>query len=302
MLLRIMLWAMLIGSIVMGYFGIQSGSATNTAAGIGILLVVGFALYFLIKMLLQFGFWAIKGILVILLIAAIIIIGVRGCQFLFAKGKAVSQAAIEKTADLDDKIKEESVWDKVLSFFDKRNQGNTVASGNGADGTVSGMAVSGALPEVISGRVTNVRSGYLFKIGSHFIKLYGIDAPDPAQVCRDRRDQEYDCGHEAKRRLERLILGKTLDCQVAGGDYRENYIATCTIQGVDVGVGMVSVGWAVADRAVSTVYIPYENEARSKHLGLWAGKFVAPWQARATRVRRKAQPAAEKKGFFDGWF
>lgn len=302
MLLRIMLWAMLIGSLVMGYLGIQSGSATNTIAGIVILLIIGFSIYFLFKLLFRFGFWAVKGIMIILLISAIIIIGIRGCQFLFAKGKAVSQTAIEKTVDLGSELKNESIWSKVTSLFEfKKNKDTTIASPS-INTETENVKMVPALPETISGEVTEIRSGYLFKIDHHFIKLYGIDAPDPIQNCRDKRNQVYDCGHESKQNLERLILGKTVLCQIAGGDYRENYIAACSIQGVDIGVAMVSIGWAVADRRATNVYIPYEDEARNKHAGLWSGKFVAPWQDRAKRAKKRAVTPTSKKGFFDEWF
>ena len=60
-----------------------------------------------------------------------------------------------------------------------------------------------------------------------------------------------------------------------------NYIATCNIGGYDVGAAMTAVGWAVADRRSSAVYIPYEQQARTGQAGLWAGRFVAPWVARA---------------------
>ena len=134
-------------------------------------------------------------------------------------------------------------------------------------------------------------------MGPHFVKLYGIDAPDPAQSCLDKRGATYKCGRKSKKMLERLILGKTISCQVAGGDYSGNYIATCKTRGVDVGASLLTAGWAVADRATTGVYTPYEDDAHRKKMGLWAGKFVAPWTARAKRARQ-VQAKQEAKGSF----
>ena len=159
-----------------------------------------------------------------------------------------------------------------------------------------------ALPKSIRAEVTEVRSGYLFKMGSHFVKLYGIDAPDPIQSCLDKRGATYKCGRKSKRMLERLILGKTITCQIAGGDYNGNYIATCKTRGVDVGASLLSAGWAVADRATTTVYTPYEDQAHQKKMGLWAGKFMAPWTARTKHMRKIQAQKEAKTSFWEALF
>ena len=46
MLIRLLLWSVLVGSVVMGYLGYKTGSATNAAIGVGVLIVLGFALFF----------------------------------------------------------------------------------------------------------------------------------------------------------------------------------------------------------------------------------------------------------------
>lgn len=132
----------------------------------------------------------------------------------------------------------------------------------------------------ISGKVTEVRSAYLIKVGPSYIKLYGIDGPDPAQTCKDRMGQNYPCGVMSKEAMERLVLNKVLFCSPVGGDNVGNFIATCRIDNVDIGAAIVYSGWAVADRSASKVYIPYEEDAHRKKQGLWEGKFIAPWDWR----------------------
>ena len=43
---------------------------------------------------------------------------------------------------------------------------------------------------------------------------------------------------------------------------------------------MVKNGWALAYRKYSRDYIDEENEAKDKKMGMWAGKFIAPWRWR----------------------
>ena len=90
MLMRIMLWAILAGSIVMGYFGYKTGSATNAAVGMGIIIVAAFAFFFIIKMLLHLGFFLIKILLIVGLIALVAVSGLKGCQYLMDSGRQVN--------------------------------------------------------------------------------------------------------------------------------------------------------------------------------------------------------------------
>ena len=43
---------------------------------------------------------------------------------------------------------------------------------------------------------------------------------------------------------------------------------------------MVKNGWALAYRKYSRDYIDEEKEAKHKKMGMWAGKFTAPWRWR----------------------
>ncbi|NCA80209.1 MAG: thermonuclease family protein [Sphingobacteriia bacterium] len=139
-------------------------------------------------------------------------------------------------------------------------------------------------------------SGYFFQVGSSFIKLYGIDAPDPSQTCQDKRGNSYNCGEMSKAVLERIVHNKVIQCTPVGyGDKQGNFIATCMIEpDIDIGVVMVGSGWAVADRMQSSVYIPYEREAHQMKRGLWEGQFVAPWDARSQK-NSVTRPKQKKK-------
>ncbi|MBR6412052.1 MAG: thermonuclease family protein [Alphaproteobacteria bacterium] len=303
MLMRLLLWAILLGSVIMGYFGYKTGSATNAAVGMALFLGAGFILFFLLKALLHFGLLVVKIFLFLGLIALIVVAGLKGCEYM-TKGDIPSPDSEQKeqteiTQSFTDS--KPGLFQKAmdfLSFKKKKSQPRNVLP------NIPQESVKPAtLPKSIQGKVTEVRSGYLFKIGKHYVKLYGIDTPDPGQSCLDRRGSTYKCGKKSRKMLERLILGHTLACQIAGGDYKGNYIATCKTRGVDVGASLLAAGWAVADRATTSVYTPYEDVAHRQKRGLWAGKFVAPWAARAKHVRQQqVKKEASKGGFWESLF
>ena len=298
MLMRILIWAVVIGSVIMGLIGVQTGSVTNAAIGIGVLIIGAFLIFFLLKLFLHFGFFLVKILLILGLIALVVIAGIKGCSSLTEKStpQSAQPKPAEKTIMIgDENIPSSNLWQKAKRLF-SFNQ-NPVPKTFPSEKERDRMP----LPTSISGIADSVQSGYLFKMGDHFIKLYGLDAPDPKQKCLDARGSRYDCGKQAKMMLERLIQGRNLTCQIAGGDFRENFIATCQLRNTDIGVAMVSAGWAVADRTVTDVYIPYEEQAHRQKAGLWAGKFVAPWDARAP----KTQPTQSQKqttGFWGNLF
>ena len=305
MLMKVILWAILLGSLVMGYFGYQSGSATNAAIGIGLIILAGFTLFFLLKIFLHLGFVVVKILLFVALIAIIVLSGLKGCQYLMGQGRQVNQQQVAEVQSFENEIAGENMFGRISSFFSLSRKGTPKSSGHGEKALernpIATRSVP-ALPATLSGVINSVRSGYLVKIDSHFVKLYGIDAPDPKQNCINRRGENYTCGHTSKQMLERLALGKNALCQVVGGDYSGNYIATCRIGSFDIGASMVSAGWAVADRAVTQVYTPYEEKAHKKRIGLWSGKFVAPWQDRANRARKEKSARQDGKGFWESLF
>lgn len=139
----------------------------------------------------------------------------------------------------------------------------------------AGAAVAGNIagtPRVIDGdsmEVDGVR-----------IRLYGIDAPEPQQRCRDD-GRPYPCGTVATAALKDLTAGVALVCKPEGETSGGELPATCFAEGYDVGENMVYTGWALADRRESRRYVTTEQGAKDAGRGLWRGRFVEPraWRA-----------------------
>ena len=300
MLLRIGLWSMLLGSVVMGFFGWQTGSATTTVVGIVTFVIAAFALFFLAKLVIHVGITIVK---IVFIGSLLILLGwglYQGGLFLFKSGQHFKNTAENKITSWESSLEHASFSEKLIRFFKGNTEGDLPQDlDKQPNHTPSSLMQETVEPQeisTISGVVSEVKTGYLFRINDHFIKLFGIDAPDLTQTCIDKRHQKYDCGHQAKTRLERLILGKKVDCQILITTSHADYIAVCTLDDYDIGATMISVGWAVTNRALTDVYIPYEDMAHQQNLGLWEGQFVAPWEFRLQRAawqqhQQKASPS-----------
>ena len=136
------------------------------------------------------------------------------------------------------------------------------------------IAVSG-YPRVISGDVIIIQG--------RRIRLFGIDAPDSKQICKNADDQDYDCGWKATVALVDHIAGGTVSCQARGIDRFRRTVAVCQLGGEDLNAWMVAQGWAVAYQHHSRDYVLQQYTAKMDKLGIWAGSFMMPWEWRQQR-------------------
>ena len=130
---------------------------------------------------------------------------------------------------------------------------------------------------------SRVVDGDSLTIGGRRIRLFGIDAPEGRQHCRNAKGADYACGREAARALAALIGGRTVTCTPLDHDRYAREVASCTVEGRDLGEAMVRSGHA-RDYARHSHgrYAPAEREAREAKRGLWAGEFETPesWRRR----------------------
>jgi endonuclease YncB( thermonuclease family) len=91
-------------------------------------------------------------------------------------------------------------------------------------------------------------------IAGERIRLHGIDAPESAQTCV-AGGATWPCGQSATAALVAFIGDAPVRCGEQGADRYGRTIATCYVQGEDIGAGMVLNGWAPAYRRYSTDYV-----------------------------------------------
>jgi endonuclease YncB( thermonuclease family) len=119
------------------------------------------------------------------------------------------------------------------------------------------------------------------------IRLYGIDAPEYQQSCRDRLGSEYFCGKQSANALRGLVKGQEVSCSSVETDRYGRAVAVCKVGELDINGEMVRLGWAVAYSRHSLSYVRVEAEAKKAKSGIWAGTFENPedYRARQRLVR-----------------
>jgi endonuclease YncB( thermonuclease family) len=128
----------------------------------------------------------------------------------------------------------------------------------------------------------SVVDGDTLDIHDDRIRLWGIDAPESAQLCRDRDRRAYRCGAQAANALYNFTKGKTVRCMPMDRDQYDRIVAHCTAGGTDLGQMLVSRGLALeAPRYSHGRYAADQATAKRAGRGLWAGRFVAPSVYRA---------------------
>lgn len=122
--------------------------------------------------------------------------------------------------------------------------------------------------------------GDTLEIAGQRVRLYGVDAPEADQVCRNKHGKPYDCGTNAIRTLALIVGGKKVSCAEQGKDEDGTVLAVCRLGRFDLGMQMVQMGWALAVPETGQAYRRAELAARAVPEGLWKGGFDAPWDWR----------------------
>ena len=118
--------------------------------------------------------------------------------------------------------------------------------------------------------------GDSINMNSDKIRLHGIDAPERKQRCIFEKKQ-WPCGKKSTIELKKLINNQIVKCIVKDIDIYNRYVATCSVNKIDINKMMVKKGWAIAYRYYSKDYIKEEEYANKNKLGIWKGKFEEPY-------------------------
>ncbi len=148
------------------------------------------------------------------------------------------------------------------------------------------MFVSKVTAEEISG-IPKIIDGDTVHINNYKFRLEGIDAPEMKQLCKKESlkisstidfsiYKDYSCGQVSKAKLKAKINGSKIKCIFTSKDRYKRYIATCFKGETNLNQWMVRNGYAIAYRRYSKKYVPDEDFAKEKKLGLWQGKFINP--------------------------
>lgn len=126
-----------------------------------------------------------------------------------------------------------------------------------------------------------VVDGDTFHMNGQKIRIWGIDAVELHQTCL-KSGQSYECGKSARLHLLSVIGTNVPVCTAKPKSPKETRtVASCQVEGKDIGREMVKSGWALDYRTFSKgAYSSEEKAARQKRLGIWAGEFQSPYDWR----------------------
>lgn len=144
---------------------------------------------------------------------------------------------------------------------------------------VSFTGSAGAQSEVVG--IASVIDGDTIEIHGQRIRIFGIDAPETAQLCRGDDSLQYRCGAQAANELDRLIGQSPVTCTLVSLDTYGRSVAECSVGGLDIGEWLVQNGYALDWPKYSNGrYSSAQANASREELGIWAGTFAVPWRYR----------------------
>jgi len=122
-----------------------------------------------------------------------------------------------------------------------------------------------------------VTDGDTLRIGDQKFRLYGVDAPESKQTCKNARGKEYACGQVSFQALQDKIGDQPVECVEKNKDRYQRSVAVCYVNGEDINAWLVENGYAVAYTDYGKDYVSQELTAKSEKAGVWQGKFEMPW-------------------------
>lgn len=142
-------------------------------------------------------------------------------------------------------------------------------------GEVGGEPIPRAAGQTIEGMAT-VIDGDELRVGDSLIRLFGIAAPDISA----------NLGPDARLYLDGLAGGQHIVCTEVDRNAEGESIAICTIDGTDLAAELLAQGLAAVyrvgappspeEKELAARYDTEEADARTRQLGIWAPRQVAP--------------------------
>jgi endonuclease YncB( thermonuclease family) len=130
------------------------------------------------------------------------------------------------------------------------------------------------------------------------VRLYGVDTPEGQQTCEDAKGKRYLCGSQAADALSALIgRNGQVSCQEEDRDRYGRIVAVCQANGREINAELIRQGWALEYKQYSDGrYSEVEADARKAKRGLWAGRFVEPWDwRRGERLASEASTGSDRR-------
>jgi endonuclease YncB( thermonuclease family) len=126
---------------------------------------------------------------------------------------------------------------------------------------------------------------YSFTIGDTEVFLLGVDSVEVKQTCTIS-GKIWECWAAAQRQLETILSEGDVTCETVVEEHSPpKVIATCAVNGQDIGQRLVESGFGVTLPDETTRYGDAQADARVAGIGLWQGTFTSPSKWRELPIR-----------------
>jgi endonuclease YncB( thermonuclease family) len=150
-------------------------------------------------------------------------------------------------------------------------------------------SIQAALADDLTGQAS-VIDGDTLEIHGTRIRLWGVDAPESSQLCRGEDSLQYQCGAKAANALDAFLARRPVSCSPITQDQYRRTVASCSVEGVDLGEWLVRNGLALDWPQYSKgKYDAAQRDAEHAGRGMWAGSYVEPWLYRMC-IRANGRP------------
>lgn len=146
------------------------------------------------------------------------------------------------------------------------------------------IAASPAAAEETFSGIPRIVDGDTIVVAGIRVRLFGIDAPESKQSCKNTGGAQYTCGIEAAEKLKAKVADSPVRCVQQNKDQYGRSVAVCSTPQFELNEWMVKSGNAVAYKQYGgSVYAAAEDEARAAKRGIWSGEFDVPSDWRKER-------------------
>jgi endonuclease YncB( thermonuclease family) len=114
-----------------------------------------------------------------------------------------------------------------------------------------------------------VRDGGTLEDNGVVIRLAEIEAREANGRCTDKNGKDWGCGSAARVALTRFIRYRAVSCELPESGAKTDYVARCTVGGVDLSVWMVRQGWAKPKPDADKALADAADAAKVAQLGIW---------------------------------
>jgi endonuclease YncB( thermonuclease family) len=103
------------------------------------------------------------------------------------------------------------------------------------------------------------------------IRISGVAAPAVDQICH-AGDSDWPCGKTALFSFRLFLRGRAVECYFPRPDDASEIVAPCRVGKTDLGLWLLSQGWAKPDGNATDEYRSASHKAACSGLGLWKGE------------------------------